>query len=465
MSETLDPVVMELDQRQLAEQLLAQAKEQGVDLVGPNGLLNQLTKNVLETALDAEMTEHLGYDKHDPAGRGSGNSRNGTRSKTVLTEIGPVDIDVPRDVNSSFDPQIVKKRQRRLTGIDEIVLSLTAKGLTTGEVAAHFHDIYGATVSKDTISRITDKVIGEMTEWCNRPLESVYPVVFIDAIHVKIRDGQVANRPVYVAIGVICGGERDILGLWAGDGGEGAKFWLSVLTEIKNRGTADVCIVVCDGLKGLPEAVNTVWDRAIVQTCVIHLLRNTFRYASRKYWDRIAKDIKPVYTAPTEAAAKERFVEFTATWGQQYPAIIRLWENAWSEFVPFLDYDIEIRRIICSTNAIESINARYRRAIRARGHFLLVTWNQTGVEKISARGDHGTGRRAWRRWCWRTSGRCSADMSGRRAGCEYGPIWVGRRGRSTRMRADSPSSSRSVKTTASTRLPRTGPMSRCSFVS
>jgi len=221
MSETLDPMVTELDQRQLAEQLLAQAKEQGVELVGPNGLLNQLTKNVLETALDAEMAEHLGYDKHDPAGRGSGNSRNGTRAKTVLTEIGPVDIEVPRDVNSSFDPQIVKKRQRRLTGIDEIVLSLTAKGLTTGEVAAHFADIYGATVSKDTISRITDKVVAEMTDWCNRPLEAVYPVVFIDAIHVKIRDGQVTNRPVYVAIGVTCAGERDILGLWAGDGGEG----------------------------------------------------------------------------------------------------------------------------------------------------------------------------------------------------------------------------------------------------
>jgi len=359
----------DLDHRQLAEQLLAQAKEQGVDLVGPNGLLNQLTKNVLETALDAEMTEHLGYDKHDPVGRGSGNSRNGVRTKTVLTEIGPVDIDVPRDVNSSFDPQIVKKRQRRLTGIDEIVLSLTAKGLTTGEVAAHFQDIYGATVSKDTIGRITDKVVGEMTEWCNRPLEPVYPVVFIDAIHVKIRDGQVTNRPVYVAIGVTCGGERDILGLWAGDGGEGAKFWLAVLTEIKNRGAGDVCIVVCDGLKGLPEAITTVWDRAIVQTCVIHLLRNTFRYASRKYWDQIAKEIRPVYTAPTEAAAKERFVEFTAHWGAQYPAIIRLWENAWSEFVPFLDYDVEIRRVICSTNAIESLNARYRRAIRARGHF------------------------------------------------------------------------------------------------
>jgi putative transposase len=338
MSETLDPVATELDQRQLAEQLLAQAKEQGVELVGPNGLLNQLTKNVLETALDAEMAEHLGYDKHDPAGRGSGNSRNGTRAKTVFTEIGPVEIEVPRDTKSSFEPQIVKKRQRRLSGIDEIVLSLTAKGLTTGEIAAHFADIYGARVSKDTISRITDKVIAEMAEWCNRPLESVYPVVFIDALFVKIRDGQVANRPIYVAIGVTCAGERDILGLWAGDGGEGAKFWLAVLTEIKNRGTADVCMVVCDGLKGLSEAVGAVWDLAIVQTCVIHLLRNTFRYASRKYWDQIAKDIRPVYTAPTEAAAKERFVEFTDKWGAQYPAIIRLWENAWSEFVPFLDY-------------------------------------------------------------------------------------------------------------------------------
>jgi transposase-like protein len=174
---------------------------------------------------------------------------------------------------------------------------------------------------------------------------------------------------VYVAIGVTCAGERDILGLWAGDGGEGAKFWMSVLTEIKNRGTGDVCIVVCDGLKGLPEAVTAVWDRALVQTCVIHLLRNTSRYALRKYWDAIAKDIRPVYTAPTEAAAKERFVEFAAKWAPRYPAIIRLWENAWSEFVPFLDYDLEIRRVICSTNAIESLNARYRRAIRARGHF------------------------------------------------------------------------------------------------
>ncbi|MCC8930034.1 IS256 family transposase [Rhodococcus sp. I2R] len=369
MTETLDPMADEVDQKQLAEQLLAQAKEQGVELMGPNGLLNQLTKNVLETALDAEMTEHLGYERHDAAGRGSGNSRNGTRSKTVLTEIGPVEIDVPRDLDSSFAPQIVKKRQRRLTGIDEIVLSLTAKGLTTGEVSAHFQDIYGATVSKDTISRITDKVVGEMTEWQNRPLERVYPVIFIDAVHVKVRDGQVTNRPMYVAIGVTVNGERDILGIWAGEGGEGAKFWLAVLTETKNRGVADVCIVVCDGLKGLPEAINTVWELAVVQTCIIHLIRNTFRFASRRYWDEMARDLKPVYTAPSESAAKERFTEFAGKWGGQYPAIVKMWDNAWSEFVPFLDYDVEIRRVICSTNAIESVNARYRRAVRARGHF------------------------------------------------------------------------------------------------
>lgn len=369
MSGTMDPMATELDQQELAQQLLAQAKEQGIELVGPDGLLNRLTKNVLETALEAEMDEHLGYGKHDVSGRGSGNSRNGTRTKTVLTEIGPVEIDVPRDTGATFDPQIVRKRQRRLTGVDEIVLSLSAKGLTTGEIAAHFAEVFGARVSKDTISRITEKVIGEMTEWQNRPLDRVYPVVFIDAIHVKVRDGQVTNRPVYVAIGVSVNGERDILGLWAGDGGEGAKFWLSVLTEIKNRGVEDVCITVCDGLKGLPEAINTVWDLAVVQTCIVHLIRNTFRYAARQYWDEMSRDLRPVYTAPSEAAAKERFVEFSAKWGRQYPAITRLWENAWSEFVPFLDYDVEIRRVICSTNAIESVNARYRRAVRARGHF------------------------------------------------------------------------------------------------
>ncbi|AKP58420.1 IS256 family transposase [Mycobacteroides abscessus] len=369
MTETMDDMANQMDTAAVAAQLLAQASEQGVELVGPDGLLNTLTKQVLESALQAEMDEHLGYEKHQVAGRNGGNSRNGVREKTVLTEIGPVQIEVPRDTDASFDPKIVRKRQRRLTGIDQIILSLTAKGLTTGEVAAHFGEVYGASVSKDTISKITDKVVGEMTEWAGRPLDSVYPVMFIDAIHVKIRDGQVTNRPVYVAIGVTVTGERDILGLWAGDGGEGAKYWLAVLTEIKNRGTGDVCIVVCDGLKGLPEAINTVWPAAVIQTCVIHLIRNTFRYASRKYWDEMARDLRPVYTAATEQAAKERFFEFSGKWGQRYPAITQLWDNAWSEFVPFLDYDTEIRRVICSTNAIESVNARYRRAIRARGHF------------------------------------------------------------------------------------------------
>ncbi|ADX75152.1 transposase (plasmid) [Pseudarthrobacter phenanthrenivorans Sphe3] len=278
MSETMDPMATDVDQQELAQQLLAQSREQGIELVGPGGLLNRLTKNVLETALEAEMDEHLGYGKHDVSGRGSGNSRNGTRTKTVMTEIGPVEIEVPRDTGSTFDPQIVKKRQRRLTGVDEIVLSLSAKGLTTGEIAAHFGEVFGARVSKDTISRITEKVIAEMTEWQNRPLDRVFPVVFIDAIHVKVRDGQVTNRPVYVAIGVSVNGERDILGLWAGDGGEGAKFWLSVLTEIKNRGVEDVCITVCDGLKGLPEAINAVWEFAVVQTCIVHLIRNTEVY-------------------------------------------------------------------------------------------------------------------------------------------------------------------------------------------
>src|ERR1700733_8791099 len=224
----IEPMTVDsIDQRELAEQLLEQAREQNIELVGPDGLLGQLTKSVLETALDAEMSEHLGYEKHEPAGRNSGNSRNGTRAKTVLTEIGPVEIEVPRDTESTFEPQIVKKRQRRLTGVDEIVLSLTARGLTTGEIAAHFQEVYGARVSKDTISRITEKVVGEMTEWLNRPLEKVYPVIFIDAMVVEVRDGQVANKPVYVVIGVTVNGERDILGLWGGDGGAGAEVWLS----------------------------------------------------------------------------------------------------------------------------------------------------------------------------------------------------------------------------------------------
>jgi putative transposase len=375
MDATLDDVTKRTKreptaEEKLAEELVARAREQGVALTGPDGLLKQLTKTVLETALDQEMTEHLGHEKGSPAGNQAGNVRNGSRGKTVLTEAsGQVGIEVPRDRDGTFEPQIVRKRQRRLTGVDEIVLSLYAKGLTTGEISAHFEEIYGASVSKETISRITDKVLEEMAGWQARPLDAVYAAVFIDAIVVKVRDGQVANRPVYAAIGVTLDGEKDILGLWAGTGGEGAKFWMSVLTDIKNRGTADVFFLVCDGLKGLPEVVGNVWPLATVQTCLIHLIRNTFRLSSRRDHDAVKRDIKPVYTAVNATAARAAMDQVTEIWGTRYPAIIRLWDNAWEQFIPFLDYDIEIRKVLCSTNAIESLNARYRRAIKARGHF------------------------------------------------------------------------------------------------
>ena len=385
---------------QLISQLVDRSRARGLQLTGEGSVLQQLTKRFLESALDGEITDHLGYDKHDPAGQNSGNSRNGTRAKTVLTDVGPVEISVPRDRDASFEPKIVAKRQKRLTGVDELVISLAAKGLTTGEIAAHLAEVYGAQVSRQTISTITDKVIEGMTEWQNRPLDVVYPVIFIDAIHVKIRDGQVANRPIYVALAVTCEGRRDILGLWAGDGGEGAKYWLHVLTELKNRGVADVLMVVCDGLAGLPEAITTVWPRTVTQTCVVHLLRNSFRYAGRQHWDAIAKALRPVYTAPTEAAAKERFAEFAAAWGAKYPAVVRLWERAWAEFVPFLAFDTEIRRVICSTNAIESVNARIRRAVKARGHFPT---EQAALKcvymAVMSLDPTGTGRKRWiMRW-------------------------------------------------------------------
>ncbi|MBW3093750.1 IS256 family transposase [Bifidobacterium sp. 82T10] len=352
-------------------EMIRRAKEQGLDLTGPDGLLKRFTKTVLESALDEEMTEHLGRGKHEKSAEGrAANTRNGTTVKTVTTEaVGPVTIEVPRDRDGSFDPVIVRKRQRRLGDVDEVVLSLYAKGLTTGEISAHFSQIYGASVSKETISRITERVVSEMNEWASRPLDAVYAAVFIDAIVVKVRDGQVANRAFYAAIGVDLEGNRDVLGIWGSPAAEGAKYWLAVLTELKNRGVEDVFFLVCDGLKGLPDAVGVVWPLAVVQTCVIHLLRNTFRYASKKDWDALKRDLKPVYTAVNEAAAERARDEMLAKWDGKYPAIRGLWLNAWDRFVPFLDYDVEIRRVICSTNAIESLNARFRRSIRARGHF------------------------------------------------------------------------------------------------
>ena len=356
---------------QVLRELTERARAGGLKLTGEGGLLGKLTKMVVEGALEGELDDHLGYGKHDPEGRDGGNSRNGHRAKTVLTETGPVEITVPRDRDSSFEPKIVAKRQRRLTGVDEMVISLSAKGLTHGEIAAHLAEVYGAEVSKQTITTITDRVMEGMAEWQSRPLDPVYAVIFIDAINVKIREGQVANRPVYLALGVTVDGERDVLGLWAGEhgDGEGAKYWLRVLTKSRTAASGTCACWSATGCKGLPDAVSAVWEKTIVQTCIVHLLRNSFKYASKRDWAQIAKDLKPVYTAASEAEALDRFAEFSGKWEKRYPAIIRLWENAWAEFVPFLQFDREIRTVICTTNAIESINARLRRAVNARGHF------------------------------------------------------------------------------------------------
>jgi putative transposase len=356
--------------REWAEQLVARARAEGVELTGDDGLLTAMIRQVLQTGLEVELTDHLGYEPHDPAGRGSGNSRNGTSRKTVTTDVGDVELAVPRDRNGTFDPQTVPKHQRRLDGLSGNVISLYAKGMTTGDIQAHLLEIYGTEISRETISKITDQIVEDMAAWQRRPLDRIYPVLLIDAIVIKVRDSQVANRPVYVVIGVNMDGERDVLGLWLGpSGGEGAKQWMTMLTELKNRGIADALIVCCDGLKGLPDAIRTTWPDATVQTCVVHLVRNSLRYASKKYWPQITHQLRDIYTAPTVEAAEDRFAEFATAWRDRYPAMISSWEHSWTEFVPFLEFPLELRKIVYTTNAIESLNARFRRAVRHRGHF------------------------------------------------------------------------------------------------
>jgi putative transposase len=355
---------------ELADQLLGKAQAEGVELLGPDGLLSQVTKAVLERALAEEMTGHLGYEKHDPAGRGTGNSRNGTTGKTLLTDVGAVDLAVPRDRNGSFEPRIVRKGQTRLDGFNERIIALYARGMTTRDIRAHLREMYDVDVSPDLISRVTDAVVDELAEWQGRPLDGVFPVIFIDALMVKIRDGVVANRPVCLAIGIDCEGAKQVLGLWVGPTtGESAKFWLTVLSEVKSRGVADVCIVCCDGLTGLPDAIGVTWPQAVVQLCVVHLIRASLRYASRKYWVPLTKDLKLIYTAAGEAAAAAALDAFAVTWGERYPAIIKLWRAHWQEFVPFLAFPPEVRRVIYTTNLIESMNARLRKVTRNRGQF------------------------------------------------------------------------------------------------
>jgi putative transposase len=331
--------------------------------------LTEMMRQVLQTGLEVEMTEHLGYEPHE-RGRGGGNARNGAYDKTVTTEIGEVELRMPRDRQGTFKPVTVPKYQPRLDGLSGNVISLYAKGLTTGDIQQHLLEIYGSEVSREKISKITDQVVEEMTVWQSRPLDPLYAVLVIDCLVIKVRDSQVANRPVYVAIGVNLEGERDVLGLWLGPtGGEGAKQWATMLTELKNRGLQDALIVCCDGLKGLPDSIRLTWPEATVQTCVVHMVRNSLRYASRKHWARITQLMREIYTAPTVEAAETRFAESAREWEPLYPAMIQSWRSAWNEFVPFLEHPTDLRKVVYTTNSIESLNARFRRAVRHRGHF------------------------------------------------------------------------------------------------
>lgn len=350
--------------------LMARVEAEGAELLGPDGLLSQVTKAVLERALAEELTDHLGYEKGDRAGWGSGNSRNGITPKRLHTEIGTLDLEVPRDRNGSFEPRIVPKGTSRLDGFNERIIALYARGMTVRDIRAHLAEIYDVDVSPDLISKVTDAVFEELEEWRNRPLDSVYPIVYIDALNVKIRDGIVSNRPAYLAVGVDVSGYKQVLGLWIGKSeGEGSKFWLAVLTELKNRGVSDVLIVCCDGLRGLPDSIEAVWPQAVVQTCVIHLLRGSFRFGSNDARKKIAQGLRPIYTAATLEAARAALDEFEVGIGTKYPAIVRLWRDSWETFTPFLAFPPEIRRVVYTTNMIESINYQLRKVTKNRGHF------------------------------------------------------------------------------------------------
>lgn len=332
---------------EVVEQLMDSTDASGAALLGEGGLLTEITRAVLERALEAEMAEHLGYEKHDPAGRGSGNSRNGTSPKTVLTDVGAVTVAVPRDRNGDFEPQLVPKNARRLAGFNDRILSLYARGMSVRDIRSHLARIYGVEVGADLISKVTDAVVDELVSWQNRPLDAVWPIICIDALWVKIRSGPVVSKPVYLAVGVDMDGRKDVLGLWVGDGGEGAAAWMAVLTELRNRGIEDVCIVCCYGLKGLPDAVTATWPRATVQTCVIHLIRASLRLSSSKDHPQLVPALRATYTAPTEQAAEQALDQFTASEpGERYPAVVRTWQAAWSEFTPYLAFPPAIRTVV-----------------------------------------------------------------------------------------------------------------------
>lgn len=339
------------------------------ELLKDGGLLKDLKKRLVESALEAEMTEHLGYEKHAADGRGSGNSRNGKTTKRLIDGDGELEIAVPRDRNGEFEPQLVRKRQVRLPGFDEKVLALYSRGLSTREIQDHLREIYGVEISPGLVSRVTDAVLSEVQAWQNRPLDAVYPIVYLDAIHLKIRtEGRVQNRAVYVALGIDLTGGKDLLGLWIGEA-EGAKFWLNVLTELSNRGVRDILIAAVDGLTGFPEAIASVFPKTEVQLCVVHLVRNSLRYVPWKHRRAVARDLRAIYTAATAEAAEQALDAFEATWGAPYPMAVKAWRGRWENVVPFYGYPEPIRKVIYTTNAVESLNAQLRKVTKKRGAF------------------------------------------------------------------------------------------------
>jgi putative transposase len=364
-----DPVRPVIDD-ELVDRLMAQVDAEGLELLGPEGVLTELTSRILSRGLEVEMTDHLGYEKSDPVGWGSGNNRNGSYPKTVQTDAGTVPVEMPRDRNASFEPRLIPKHQRRLSGFNQLVISLVARGMTVRDTRAHLQEIYGVEVSPELISKVTDAILPELRAWQQRPLDAVYPILYLDAVVVKVRsDHVVVNRPVYIAMAVDIDGAKHVLGIWLGKGDEGAKFWLGVLTELKNRGVTDVLIACCDGLTGFGDAIETVWPHTVVQTCVVHLIRNSIKYCSWKDRKAVTKALKPIYQAATIDAASDALGAFELEWGGQYPAIVDLWRRNWERFCPFLAFDAPIRRIIYTTNAIESLNYQLRKVTKTRGHF------------------------------------------------------------------------------------------------
>lgn len=353
---------------ELLKELLAEYKKPE-DLLGPNGLLKQLTAALVEKALQAEMTEHLGYEKHAAAGRGSGNSRNGKSEKTLKSEAGEMAVEIPRDRNGTFVPQLVKKHETHFDGFDDKIISMYARGMTVREIQGHLKELYGTEVSPDLISRVTDAVLEEVKGWQNRPLDAVWPIVYLDALVIKVRDqGTVTNKAAFLALGVNMQGTKEVLGLWI-EGNEGAKFWLKIMTELKNRGVADVLLVCCDGLKGFPEAIEAVFPRATVQTCIVHMLRNSVRYVAWGDRKDVVAALKPIYAADTEQAAEAALEAFEKGLGQRYPLISKSWRANWQRVIPFLAFPREIRKAIYTTNSIESLNFQLRKIIKNRGHF------------------------------------------------------------------------------------------------